>query len=162
MAWRRLATFAVVVAAVAASFAVGRATRPPLPDKEPAMASAAPKVVWFEIPVTDLDRAIRFYERVLGARFERESVDGHEMALFAGTSDGDGIVGALAKGEVYRPAQAGPIVYFGVDDVDAVLDRARGLGAPVLYPKTAIGARGFVAEIGDSEGNRIALHAPAR
>lgn len=126
------------------------------------MTSAGPKVVWFEIPVTDLDRAMRFYERGLGARFEHESVDGHEMALFAGTADGDSIVGALAKGEVYRPAQAGPIVYFGVDDIDAVLVRARGLGAPVLYPKTAIGARGFVVEIGDSEGNRIALHAPAR
>ncbi len=126
------------------------------------MTSSGPKAVWFEIPVDDLDRAAAFYEQVLGATFERESVDGNEMALFTGESDADGIIGALAKGDAYRPSQSGPIVYFGVADIDAVLARAQARGAPVLYPKTAIGARGFVAEIGDSEGNRIALHEAAR
>jgi hypothetical protein len=125
------------------------------------MTSPGPKVVWFEIPVTDLDRATRFYERVLGASFSRESVDGYEMAFFAGDAGADGVVGALAKGDVYRPERAGPVVYFGVSDIDEVLRLAQAHGAPVLYPRTAIGARGFVAEIGDSEGNRIALHQSA-
>ncbi len=70
-----------------------------------------------------------------------------------------GATGALAKGDVYKPSKDGAIVYFSVKDVDAALDRAKARGAAVLYPKKAIGENGFVAEIEDSEGNRIALHA---
>lgn len=123
--------------------------------------SAAPlRVVWFELPATDLERATHFYEAVLGAEFVRETVDGHPMAFFTGGTDEDGIVGAIAAGDVYRPSLEGPIVYFGVDDVDTVLRRAVAHGGEVLYPATAIGGRGVVGEFRDSEGNRIALHAP--
>jgi predicted enzyme related to lactoylglutathione lyase len=101
------------------------------------MTSSGPKAVWFEIPVDDLDRAAAFYEQVLGATFVRESVDGNDMALFTGTSDADGIVGALAKGEVYRPSRTGPIVYLGVADIDAVLARAQARGAPNVAPASA-------------------------
>lgn len=125
------------------------------------MTVRRPKAVWFEIPATDLDRATRFYEAVLGARFTRETVDGHEMAFFDDDGEPDGIVGALATGDVYRPSTSGAIVYFGVDDVEAALARAVAHGGEVLYPATSIGERGTVAEIRDSEGNRIALHAPA-
>jgi predicted enzyme related to lactoylglutathione lyase len=41
---------------------------------------------------------------------------------------------------------------------DATLARAVAAGGSVLYPKTAIGTLGFVAEFEDSEGNCIALH----
>jgi len=44
-----------------------------------------------------------------------------------------------------------------VPDIDAVLQRAQALGAEVLYARTDIGEAGYVAEIEDSEGNRIAL-----
>ncbi len=162
MAWSRFVATLALVAAIATAFVVGRATHPARAPQETPMTSSGPKAVWFEIPVEDLDRAAAFYEQVLGATFVRESVDGNDMARFTGTSDADGIVGALAKGEVYRPSRTGPIVYLGVADIDAVLARAQARGAPVLYPKTAIGERGFVAEIGDSEGNRIALHEAAR
>ena len=36
----------------------------------------------FEIPVTDMTRAIGFYSRVFGITFERAEIDGNEMALF--------------------------------------------------------------------------------
>ena len=42
-------------------------------------------------------------------------------------------------------------------DIDATLARAAELGSETPFPKTAIGADGFVAEVTDSEGNRIAL-----
>ncbi|MEI7446383.1 MAG: VOC family protein [Burkholderiales bacterium] len=118
------------------------------------------RAVWFELPAIDLDRAVRFYEAVLGAEFMRERVDGHEMAFFSGGTDADGIVGAIATGDVYRPSVEGAIVYFGVDDVEAVLRRATAHGGEVLYPATSIGERGMVGEFRDSEGNRVALHAP--
>lgn len=55
------------------------------------------------------------------------------------------------------PSLNGAIVYFGVDDLDAVLAKAEALGSKVLFPKTAVIENHFVAEITDSEGNRIAL-----
>ncbi|MGL6017844.1 MAG: hypothetical protein ACRC0C_04185 [Gibbsiella quercinecans] len=51
----------------------------------------------------------------------------------------------------------GVVIYFSVADIDDVLAKAAALGSETLFPKTAIGAAGFVAEITDSEGNRIAV-----
>jgi uncharacterized protein len=126
------------------------------------MKSVSPNPVhYFEIPVSDLDRAIRFYSTVFGYRLERTVVDGHQMALFPAADGASGASGALALGEVYVPSVNGAIIYFSVDDIDPVLHRATSLGAEILYPKKSNGAQGHVAEIRDSEGNRIALHALA-
>jgi uncharacterized protein len=114
-------------------------------------------VSYFEIPVTDMDRAMRFYTSLFGVDFERQTVDGYDMALFPFDPDGHGASGALAKGDVYVPSKTGPILYFRVADLDAVLKRAEAQGAKILYPKKDIGENGFVAEIEDSEGNRLAL-----
>ncbi|MBU6371864.1 MAG: VOC family protein [Alphaproteobacteria bacterium] len=115
--------------------------------------------VYVEIPVTDMPRAIAFYSAVFQMELTRETIDGYEMALFPGAAGRPGAIGALAKGDVYKPALTGPIIYFGVDDIDPVLARAVANGGRVLYAKKAIGANGFVAEFQDSEGNRIALNA---
>jgi len=119
-------------------------------------------VTYFEIPVTDLDRAVRFYQAVFGFTFERETIDGNQMALFPQTDGAPGITGALAKGSAYKPSKSGPILYFHTADIDKTLARANANGGKTLYPITAVGAIGFVAEFQDSEGNRIALHARSR
>ena len=115
-------------------------------------------VCYFEIPVTDMKRAVAFYERVFGLALTRQTIDGYEMAIFPRAEGAAGASGALAKGDVYKPSHDGCIPYFGVEDIDATLSRACSLGAKVLYPKTDIGEAGWVAEIEDSEGNRIALN----
>jgi predicted enzyme related to lactoylglutathione lyase len=114
-------------------------------------------VLYFEIPVTDMDRAIAFYQAVFGYDFTRETIDGYDMALFPFSEGGPGATGALAKGDVYVPSLVGPIIYFRVETIDPVLTRAQAQGGEILYPKKDIGPLGFVAEIKDSEGNRIAL-----
>lgn len=114
-------------------------------------------VFHFEIPVTDMDRAVAFYEDVFGYRLSRENIDGYDMAFFPRADGQPGASGALAKGDVYRPSHDGAVIYFDVADIDAIVARAKGRGARVLYPKKDIGEAGFVAEIEDSEGNRIAL-----
>ena len=119
-----------------------------------------PAMTYFEIPVTDMDRAARFYTSVFGVSLTREIVDGYDMALFPPAEDGMGASGALAKGDVYVPSKTGAILYFRVASIDDVLARATAAGAQVLYPKKDIGELGYVAEIGDSEGNRIALTEP--
>jgi len=131
-------------------------TRAPSVTDEVAMQNP---VYHFEIPVTDMDRAIQFYEAVLGYQLTRQEVDGYEMAFFPRADGKPGTSGALAKGDVYIPSKTGTIIYFDVPNIDPVLEKATAQGAKILYPKKSIGEAGYVAEIEDSEGNRIALNA---
>jgi uncharacterized protein len=115
-------------------------------------------VVYFEIPVIDIDRAIKFYKAVFSFDFEKDVIDKNEMALFPFTEKGSGISGALAKGEIYKPAKTGTLIYFKTENIDETLKLVQQHGGKILYPKTSNGDLGFVAEFEDSEGNRIALH----
>jgi uncharacterized protein len=124
---------------------------------QPHPAKAAHPVRYFEIPVTDMNRAVDFYSSVFAVDLERQTIDGYEMALFPFDEHAPGATGALAKGDVYIPSKTGTIVYFTVADIDITLRRATDRGALVLYAKKDIGAAGFVAEVEDSEGNRIAM-----
>lgn len=114
-------------------------------------------VVYFEIPVTNMDRAIKFYTAVFKFAFEKEVIDHNEMALFPFAAGQAGISGALAKGEIYKPTKDGVVIYFKTLSIDNVLNLATENGGHILYPKTNNGL-GFVAEFEDTEGNRIALH----
>ncbi|MFY7787524.1 MAG: VOC family protein [Thermoflexibacteraceae bacterium] len=115
-------------------------------------------VVYFEIPVSDMDRAVKFYKTVFAFDFEKATIDHNEMALFPFTDAYKGISGALAKGEIYKPSHNGVVIYFRSTDIDKTLKLAVENGGKILYPKTSNGELGFVAEFEDSEGNRIALH----
>jgi predicted enzyme related to lactoylglutathione lyase len=115
-------------------------------------------VVYFEIPVNDIDCAVIFYQNVFGYQFERTSIDGNEMAIFPNDEDGFGISGALAKGDSYLPGKQGARVYFNANNIDEILSKAVAVGGKVAYPKTSIGELGWVAEFEDCEGNIIALH----
>ncbi|MCU0425412.1 MAG: VOC family protein [Candidatus Kapabacteria bacterium] len=114
-------------------------------------------IVHCEIPVTNLDRAEKFYRAVFGFDFTREQIDGNEMAHFPLHEGISGVSGSLAKGEIYKPSTTGTLVYFQTTSIDETLRQANTNGGKTLYPKTSVGANNFVAEIQDSEGNRIAL-----
>lgn len=118
-------------------------------------------VSWFEIPAVDLDRAVRFYEAVVGVTLERTTIDGHPMALFPPADEPGGCSGAIATGDSYVPSLDGSRVYFGVDDVAATLARAIAAGGRECYPVTQVADDLVVAEFVDSEGNRVALSGPA-
>ena len=126
----------------------------------PVLSGANP-VGYFEIPVTDLDRAIRFYQLTFDVELTRMHVDGYDMAMFPLSETAPGAAGALMKGDVYVPAKAGPVIYFSVARIDTALQRANDAGGQTLYERKSIGELGFVAEFEDSEGNRIALHEAA-
>jgi predicted enzyme related to lactoylglutathione lyase len=120
------------------------------------MTKKSNPVVYFEIPVNNMDRAINFYKAVFHFEFDKEIIDGNEMALFPFTEGSSGISGALAKGEIYKPTKDGIVIYFKTDSIDETLNLALANGGQILYPKTDNGI-GFVAEFEDTEGNRIAL-----
>jgi predicted enzyme related to lactoylglutathione lyase len=115
-------------------------------------------VVYFEIPVLDLDRACDFYSKVFETVLSRDTVDGYQMAFFDSSEESFGATGALVVGDVYVPSHQGCFLYFGVESIDETLTRAIEHGGTVLYPKKSNGDLGSVAEIQDTEGNRIALH----
>ena len=115
-------------------------------------------VVYFEIPVKDMDRATRFYSKVFEFKFENQIIDNNEMALFPFVEANSGISGALAKGAIYKPTKDGVLIYFTTANIDETLKLVISNGGKVLYPKTDNGI-GLVAEFEDTEGNRIALYA---
>jgi hypothetical protein len=111
---------------------------------------------YFEIPVTDMDRAINFYSFVFGCEFSKDTIHDCEMAFFP-FKEGAGITGALAKGEIYKPSLEGSLVYLTTTDIDGVMNKVKEKGGSELFPKTEVPDLGFSAEFKDSEGNRVAL-----
>lgn len=120
------------------------------------MKNQSNPVMYFEIPVNDMDRAMKFYAAVFNVDFDKETIDNNEMALFPFADERSGISGALAKGEIYKPTKDGVVIYFRTENIDETIQLATANGGEILYPKTDNGI-GFVAEFEDTEGNRIAL-----
>jgi predicted enzyme related to lactoylglutathione lyase len=119
---------------------------------------ASNRITWFEIPVTDMNRASKFYGEILGESLEPgPGMDGFLMTMFPPTS---GVNGALVQGETYMPSGQGAVVYLnGGDDLTTVLNRVDGAGGKALSEKIDIGeGNGFCAYFEDTEGNRIGLH----
>ena len=116
-------------------------------------------VTWFEIPVTDMDRAEAFYTAVLGTAFNRqEEKEGMLMSWFPMDMEAMGAAGSLVKGEWFKPSMEGTMVYFTVPSIDETVEKVEANGGKVTFPKKDIGEHGFVAWFVDSEGNQVALH----
>ena len=119
-------------------------------------------ITWFEIPVTDLDRAMAFYATVTGRSLTRMDfmVTGQQDAVFDATDEAD-LKGALVKSDRILPSAQGSLVYLNVGTgLDQCLTRATQAGGSVVQPKTALPpGMGFFAHIIDTEGNRVGVHA---
>jgi uncharacterized protein len=115
-------------------------------------------VNWFEIPVMDLERAMKFYESALGIKLSRNDMGPLKMAWFPRAGEAMGATGSLVKADGYIPSHAGTLVYITVADINATLAKINAKGGKTLLPRMAIGEYGFIAHFEDSEGNRVALH----
>ena len=114
--------------------------------------------VWVDIPVLDLDRAIRFYSAVVGQPVDKIGGPGFNFGLFK--HEGNSVGGCLIEPEEgVAPSLTGPLVYIDASDrLDAAVAAAQAHGGRVLKAKHSIAPNGFRAVIADSEGNRVALH----
>jgi len=122
------------------------------------MLNANP-VNWFDLPTTDLKRAVGFYNRVFEIEIAITEMFGKEIAFFPNDWEENGAAGALTGSTVNKPSAEGSCVYFACsDDLQSSLDRVVAAGGKVLQEKTAIGDNGFIAHALDTEGNRIGLH----
>jgi len=120
-------------------------------------------VGWFEIPVAEMDRAIKFYEMVFEFKIDRQKMDSIEMGWFPWEDQGLGAGGSLvnAGNDFYMPSSEGTIVYFTAHsgDLQNELSRVIPAGGQILVEKRLIGEGfGYMAVVLDTEGNRIALH----
>ena len=115
---------------------------------------------WFEIHVADMERASRFYEAVFQQSLNPlpSAEPQMEMRMLSGDMTMHGANGALVKHPMKKPTTEGVLVYFSCEDCATQQALAVEHGGKVFKPKFSIGANGFIAIIGDSEGNAIGLH----
>ena len=126
---------------------------------------SADTLCWADIPVTNLDRAIKFYSAVLGGDVRKLSDGKAEYGLLPhdqGNSSACLCLRSDSGGLDNRPSAKGPLIYLLVEGrLGEAVEAARKNGAKILRERQQIGEHGYRAVIIDSEGNRIALHTSA-
>ncbi len=126
------------------------------------MKAKANMVGWFEIPVSDMSRARKFYESVFDIKIQVQEFGDTLMGWFPFPKDPEasGAGGSLVYNEgFYKPSSNGTVVYFSTPEINIELRSVEHAGGVVLQEKTLIKKEiGYMALFLDSEGNRIALH----
>lgn len=119
---------------------------------------------WFEIPVTNTNRARKFYETILDIEMISRA-DGNDDAVFFPynpdviQATSGRVTGVLSKSERNSPSDHGTLVYINASPhIGTVLDKVEQAGGKIISPKLKIPA-GYIAIIADTEGNRVGLHA---
>ena len=130
-------------------------------------------IVWADIPVTDLDRAMEFYGAGLQRRFQK--VEGLEGIALEAPPEGAGgapegqpdeypVSFDLALTEDTKPSTDGCTIYLNsYGDPEGMLDRAVAAGGELIMPVSDMGEMvGFIGMFKETEGNKIGVHAPPK
>ena len=124
------------------------------------MTSQTNALNWFEISVSDIKRAVKFYETVFGIEMPVQEMMGMQMAFFPAEDMNGKVYGGLVEGPMHKPSADGAKIYLnGNPDLANALSRIEGAGGKILMPKTKISDDiGYMAFFSDTEGNVVALH----
>ena len=114
----------------------------------------------FEIPATDISRAIEFYQAILDINIEKMEMPGMEMGILP--YEEQAVTGVIMKGEGFQPSADGVTIYLdGGDNLQVILDKVEKNGGEIIVPKTShADESGYFALFLDSEGNKMGLHSP--
>lgn len=114
--------------------------------------------VWFELPATDLKRAVGFYERALGITLKEEMMGESHMAVFPYQEPN--MTGCVVTRADLKPSADGSTVYLNANgQLTSVMARIEPAGGKLLTPKIDLpGDMGSFFQALDSEGNRIGFH----
>lgn len=116
-----------------------------------------PRPMHFEIPAENPERAMQFYEGVLGWKFQRWEGPMEYWVIHTGDDSEPGINGGLMP----RRDPAQPCVNtVGVADLDATLDAVTRLGGLVVVPKMPVPGVGWLAYCKDTEGHIFGIMQP--
>ena len=118
------------------------------------------RVVHFEIPFDDGDRARSFYREVFDWQIQAIPEMEYNMVSTGPVSD-EGMPmepGYIGGGMMQRQAPVNtPVITLAVDDIDATLDAVEKQGGKAMGEKLTVGEMGFAAYFTDSEGNLMGL-----
>jgi len=121
------------------------------------------KVVHFEIPADDVDRAKNFYGSIFGWDLQTLQMGDGEYTTVMTTpvnqetqqpTDPGAINGGMMQRTVVTPS---PVITIDVDAIDNVLKQVEAAGGNTLTPRTPIPNMGAFAYFRDSEGNVMGL-----
>jgi hypothetical protein len=117
-------------------------------------------VVWVEIPVSDLNRAMAFYQAVFDLQPTEVGDDGMRRTTTLANTTPEGRSGvSLNQTANFAPSNTGPLVYIDAgEDLRHHLSRVESAGGKVVEPKTSMGDAGYYATILDTEENVLALY----
>jgi uncharacterized protein len=124
------------------------------------MDSSANILNWFEVSVSDIARAKKFYETIFSVQLEEMDMMGMKIASFPYDPMGGKLSGALVQSDMHKPSADGVKIYFnGNPDLDVALSKVEAAGGKIAMAKTQIGDDiGYMAFFIDTEGNAVALH----
>ena len=124
------------------------------------MTSQENSLNWFEISVSNMSRAKKFYEDIFGITMPQQEMMGMQMAFFPSEDMNGKVSGGLVQGPMHKPSADGAKIYLnGNPDLNNALSKVEGAGGKVMMPKTKISDEiGFMAFFTDTEGNAVALH----
>lgn len=113
------------------------------------------RVTHFEIHASDPERAVNFYQTVLGWQFHKWEGPMPYWLITTGPDDQPGINGGLTqrRGEIDGQAVIAYVCTVSVDDVDASANTATSNGGQIAVPKMAIPGVGWLVYCKDTEGN---------
>jgi predicted enzyme related to lactoylglutathione lyase len=122
-----------------------------------------PKVVHFEIPAEDLDRAKNFYSSIFGWQLNTMPMGDGEYTIVMTTpvdqqtqmpTEPGAINGGMMKRDERVPS---PVITVDVEAIDDALKEIEAQGGSTVTPRTAIPGMGAFAYFKDPEGNVLGL-----
>jgi predicted enzyme related to lactoylglutathione lyase len=122
-----------------------------------------PKVVHFEIPADDVDRAKKFYGSVFGWELQTMDMgDGEYTSVKTTAIDEQTQLptepGAINGGMFQRDERlTTPVITIDVDGIDDALKQVEDAGGSTIQPRTSIPGMGAFAYFKDPEGNVMGL-----
>jgi len=117
------------------------------------------RVVHFEIPFDDAERARGFYQEAFGWALMEMPDMSYTLATTGPSGEqGPSEPGFINGGMLRRESpNEGPIMVIDVDDIDAALAKIESLGGQTLIGRQAVGEMGYAAYFKDVEGNNMGL-----
>jgi predicted enzyme related to lactoylglutathione lyase len=123
------------------------------------MTSKENSLNWFEISVSDISRAKKFYETIFEISMEQTEMMGMQMAFFPWEGGSGKASGGLVQSQMHVPSKDGAKIYLNANpDLSVALSKIEAAGGQITMPKTPVGEFGQMAFFIDSEGNSVALH----
>lgn len=108
------------------------------------------KIIHFDIPADDLDRAQKFYEKTFGWDIESWEGPMDYRLIFTGKDEQPSIGGGIGE----RSESDEQIrITIGVGSVDEFIEKIENNGGKIVSPKSAIPGEGYLATCEDTEGN---------